>query len=56
MLLGVSEHLGVRVPLGVLRLGAEPALQVCFRCRSNKKEPVPLTGRGDPVSLWSWAC
>ena len=32
MILGVSEHLGVRLPLGVVGVFLEPAPQVCSRC------------------------
>lgn len=30
LILGVSEHLGVRLPLGVVEVDAEPASHVCF--------------------------
>ncbi len=33
MVLGFSEHLKVWLPLGVLRVGAEPTPHGCSRCR-----------------------
>lgn len=33
MNLGISEHHGVKIPLGVVEVGAEPAPQVCSGCR-----------------------
>jgi hypothetical protein len=42
MILGVTEHLGIELPLGVVRVGEEPAPQ---STGSNWKKSVPLAGR-----------
>lgn len=49
VILGVSEHLGFGLPLGVVGVGAESAPKVCSRCGSNWKEPVPMTGKGSCI-------
>ena len=46
MILGVSEHLGVRLPLRVVGVGAEPAPKSAPGAGSNWKEPVPLASWG----------
>lgn len=59
MILGVSEHLGVRISLGVVRMGAEPALQFCSGCRFRQVGTHALAESGflhprilvDPVTL-----
>ena len=51
VVLGVSENLGVRLSLDVVGVGAEPAPQVCSRCRF-KPEGIGVTHQvGVPTSL-----
>jgi hypothetical protein len=62
VILGILEHLGVWFPLGVVGVGAEPALQVCFGHRFRPKELVPQAGQefmhpwilGGPSYSWCW--
>ena len=59
MVLGVSELIGVWLPLGVVRVGAKPASRVCSRCRFRPEGThdtgwagVPASWiLGDPVTL-----
>jgi hypothetical protein len=62
VILGISEHLGARLPLGVVGMGKQPALQVCSRCRI-KLEGNHTTGQvgfpaflnlGDPSYSTCW--
>lgn len=51
MILGVTQHLGVRLPLGAVRVDAEPVPQVCSRCRF-RSEGTHVTGwAGVPMYL-----
>lgn len=51
VILGLSEYLGVRTNLSVLRVGAESAPKVCSLCRFRLEE-IHATGQsGVPVSL-----
>jgi hypothetical protein len=59
VVLGVSELIGVWLPLGVVRVGAKPASRVCSRCRFRPEGThdtgwagVPASWiLGDPVTL-----
>ena len=60
VVLDISEHLAIVLLLGIVEVGSEPALEVCFVCRYIlEKKNVPLTAHwflipwilGDPVTL-----
>jgi hypothetical protein len=51
VILSISEHLGVGVPLGLLKVGAEPAPQVCSRFRFRSEETHATGWVGVPASL-----
>ena len=44
VILGISEHLRIRLLLGILRVDAEPSFQVCSGCRF-KLDGTHTTGR-----------
>lgn len=43
-ILGISEHLRVRLLLGIVRVDAEAAPQVCYQCRF-RQEGTHVTGQ-----------
>ena len=51
VILDISEHLRVRLSLGVVKVGAELAPQVCSRCRITLEETHTTDQAGVPVSL-----
>ena len=51
MILGVSEHLRVGLPLCILRVAEEPASQVCSRCWFTLEGTRATVWVGVPVSL-----
>ena len=51
VIVGVSENLVVRFPLGVVRVGSEPAPQVCFMCRFTLEGTHATHWAGVPESL-----
>ena len=55
MILGMLEHLGVNLPLGVVGLAAEFAHKSAQGTGPDWEEPMPLVGQSSwvPSSRWS---